>query len=176
MTRRLPGCHPLSLKRPSDKPKGWSGHHTALTLQVCVFWLQSSLNEPCPLPPGSTIRCQDGINCILERQMRSVWGLECGTEVRGPSQGHNRRIWKLKPQRCDGINICSQANLQMIIQNFTFSEQQDSFTQSVWKFRCSISPACEGHRTKSALAYFVSKQLSDSISTNKKGYNYTLIL
>lgn len=39
-------------------------------------------------------------------------------------------IGKLKPQSCDGINICSQANLPMIIQNFTFSEQQDSFTQA----------------------------------------------
>lgn len=124
----------------------------------------------------NTIRFQDGVNCILGRQMLSLWGLECSTEVKGPSQGNNRRIWKLKPRSCDGINTCSQANLPMIIQNFTFSEQQDSFTQSVWKFCCSISPACEGHRTKSALAYFVSKQLSDSISTNKKGYNYTLIL
>lgn len=165
---------PLCPKWPSDEPKGRSGRDTALTCHV--FRLQDPPNKPRLLSPCTAVRFQAGFNCALERQMLFVWGSECSREVKGPSQWNNRMILKLKPQSYDGINICSQANLPVIIQNFSFSKQQDSFTQSVWKFCCSISPACEGHRTKSVLAYFVSKQLSDSISTNKKGYNYTLIL
>lgn len=112
----------------------------------------------------------------LGRWILPVWRMESMTKVRGPRQGNNWMAVKLKPQTPDGINICSRANVPVITQNFTFSGHPGSFMQSVWKFCCSISPAGKGCGTQSALAYLVSKQLSDSISTNKKGYNYTLIL
>jgi hypothetical protein len=122
------------------------------------------------------LNCQAWTQDTKERWRFSLLFVGCSTGVRGQTKGNNWLISKLKSQSCDGINICSQANLPITVQNFTFSGQQDSFTWSIEKFRCSVSPACEGRRTQSALAYFVSKQLSDSISTNKKGYNYTLIL
>lgn len=168
MPRKLPWMsnpHPWTQSQPLTNPKT---EPATTQPRHSSSWMSSGPR----IPWGSSS------GFILWRVGCFCWGwggLECSTEVRGPSQEDHWMILKLKSQTCGGINICSQANLPMIIQNFTFSGR-DSFTQSFWKFCCSVSPACEGRRTQSALAYFVSKQLSDSISTNKKGYNYTVIL
>lgn len=149
-----------------DMLQSQASPNKALLCQVILTWLQNALES---LSSPAVSEAPAWTVCGLERTVFLLvfrmqgWGWR-GMET-NPSWNHRAEV---------GTNICSKANLPVRTQNSASSGQQDSFTGSLWKLCCL--PSLWRAQTQSVLAYFVSKQLSDSISTNKKGYNYTLIL